>query len=151
MTYYKKTEFGVLLNIALGLISIITIGFFLFQIGSNPIPLIPVLGLTGLFLLIILSFYKLTITIDDKKIEAKFGIGLIKRSLLLSEIDYSTIEEIKVPATYGIGIRITPHGTLYNVKIGNAIKIKSHNKTFFVGTDEYTRIENTLLELQPKE
>ena len=87
----------------------------------------------------------------NKKIEAKFGIGLIKRSLLLSEIDYSTIEEIKIPAVYGIGIRITPHGTLYNVKIGNAIKIKSHNKTFLVGTDEYTRIKNTLLELQSKE
>ena len=123
MTYYKKTQFGVLLNIVLGLISIITIGFFLFQIGSNPIPLIPTLILISLFTLIILNFYKLTVTITDKKIEAKFGIGLIKRSLLLSEIDYSTIEEIKIPAVYGIGIRITPHGTLYNVKIGNAIKI----------------------------
>jgi hypothetical protein len=148
MTHYKQTQFGVLLNVILGLISITTIGFFLFQIGKNPIPLIPTLGLISLFLLIILSFYKLTITITDEKIEAKFGVGFIKRSLLLSEIDYSTIEKIKTPALYGIGIRITPNGTLYNVKIGSAIKIKSQNKTFFVGTDEFHIIKDTLLALQ---
>ena len=150
MTHYKQTQFGVLLTVILSLISIITLGLFLFKIGKNPIPLVPTLGIISLFVLILLSFYKLTITITDEKIEAKFGIGLIKRSLLLSDIDYNTIEEIKTPALYGIGIRITPYGILYNVKTGSAIKIKSHNKTFFVGTDEFSIINDTLLALQAK-
>ncbi len=95
-----------------------------------------------------LLFYKLTITIDKDKIEAKLGIGLLKRSMKIKEIDYNTIEKIKVPAYYGIGIRLTPFGWLYNVKTGNAIKLKSKSKTFFVGTEDFETINTILIDLK---
>ena len=100
------------------------------------------------FLFAFLSFYKLTITITKDSIEAKFGIGLIKRHLKIKDIEYKSIEKIKVPALYGIGIRLTPHGWLYNVSIGHAIKIKSKTKTFFVGTEDFEKIQTILNNLK---
>ena len=147
--HYKKSQFGVLITLIISLVALVTIGFYIFQVGSKPIPLVPTIGLTLLFLFIIASFYKLTIIITDTEIEAKFGIGLIKRSLPISAIKYNTIKKIKIPALYGIGIRFTPYGILYNVKLGGAIKIESADKTFFVGTDEAEKIHEVLLKLKP--
>ena len=148
MTLYKKTQYGKLIT---GIISIVAISIatlFILQTGSNPIPLSVLVILMLLFLLIGLTFYKLTITIDSEKIEAKFGIGLLKRSLKIKDINYDSIENINTPAFYGIGIRLTPHGLLYNVSTGSAIKIKSNSKTFFVGTDDFDTIHAVLLKLK---
>ena len=148
MLLYKKTQYVKLVIIIL---TVVVIGFlspFILQSGDNPIPWLYLAFIVLLLLLVALTFYKLTITIDHEKIEAKFGVGLLKRSLKIKDINYDSIENIKVPALYGIGIRLTPHGWLYNVSIGNAIKIKSNNKTFFVGTEDFKTIHSILQKLK---
>ena len=147
--HYKKSQFGILITVVLCLVSVVTICFYVTQMGENPVSNYPIIGLIIIFGLLILCFYKLTITITDTKIEAKFGIGLIKRSLAINDIKFETITKINIPALYGIGIRFTPYGILYNVKLGEAIKIESADKTFFVGTDEAEEIHKTLLKLKP--
>lgn len=148
MTLYKQTQYGKLITVTISIVAIITLGLFVLQTGNNKIQWIILIPLLLLFLFIILSFYKLTITIDKEKIEAKFGIGIIKKSLKIKDINYQSIKNIKVPALYGIGIRLTPHGWLYNVKIGNAIKIKSDSKTFLIGTEDFNTINSILLKLK---
>jgi hypothetical protein len=96
---------------------------------------------------ILLLFHKLTITIDEEKITAKFAFGIIKKSVKLADIDFNTIEKIKTNWLTGIGIRITTLGTLYNVKPGSAIKISTKDNTsaFLIGTDDFEKIKEILL------
>jgi len=97
---------------------------------------------------ITLLFYKLTIIICNEKFTISFGIGLIKKSIALINIDYQSIEEIKIPWYYGIGLRITPYGILFNTKFGKALKLKSKDqkKSILVGTDNFEEIKKVLLE-----
>ena len=150
MTLYKQTQYGTFITTIISVIAISTGTLFVLQTGNTPITWALLTSILLLFLLIILTFYKLTITIDNDndKIEAKFGVGLLKRSLKIKDINYDSIENIKVPMLYGIGIRLTPHGWLYNVKTGNAIKIKSNNSTFFVGTEDFKTIHSILLKMK---
>ncbi|WP_055447846.1 hypothetical protein [Lacinutrix mariniflava] len=148
MTLYKQTQYGTFITTIISVIAISTGTLFVLQTGNNPISWVLLTSILLLFFLIILTFYKLTITIDNDKIEAKFGVGLLKRSLKIKDINYDSIENIKVPMLYGIGIRLTPYGWLYNVKTGNAIKIKSNNSTFFVGTEDFKTIHSILLKMK---
>ena len=143
---YKSTQLAKWI-LAIGVISfpLLLLSYF-YKWGNHPCSL-STLGLIFLVLVIILLlFYKLTIIIDGEKISAIFGIGLIKKSIDLDKIDLNSIEEIKIPWYYGMGIRVTPHGILYNVKPGKAIKLKSkiENKTFLVGTDNFEEIKRIL-------
>lgn len=102
----------------------------------------------GVFFVIAFLMYDLKIVITDKKFKAYFGFGIIKREIDLSEIDIASIEMVKCQWYYGIGIRLTPKGTLFNVKINNAIRFtsKSKDKTFLIGTDHYDEIKAVLEE-----
>ncbi|WP_452602143.1 hypothetical protein [Pontimicrobium sp. MEBiC06410] len=148
MILYKHTQYGKLLIVILSIVLLSTIAAFVFQAGTNPIPWPVLCFISLIFLFALLSFYKLTIIITKNTITAKLGIGIIKKELNIKDINYASIEKIKVPALYGIGIRLTPHGWLYNVKIGHAIKIKSKTKTFFVGTEDFEKIYNILNSLK---
>ena len=149
-TIYKKTQYGILLNAVLLIImAFITYGY-VYQTGNKPLPLIPYVILMIVFIVVILFFYKLTITIDNDKIEAIFGIGLLKKSIKLNDIQ--SVENYKIPWYTGIGIRLTPKGWLWNVSTGNAILIqnKTRSKTFLVGSnevDEVIKIINTQLNI----
>ncbi len=148
MVLYKRTQSGIIITAILGVILIAILSVFIWQADSKQIPWPVITTLALLFLFTLLSFYKLTITITKETIEAKFGIGIIKRVLNIKDINYESIEKIKVPALYGIGIRLTPHGWLYNVSIGHAIKIKTDTKTFFVGTEDFEKINSILNSLK---
>jgi hypothetical protein len=146
MPSYEKTQYGLFI-IAFSLIISIFIGYsYYYQLGEKPLPLTVTLLLIGVLILSLITFYKLTIRIDKEKITATFGFGIIKKTMLLSEIDKNSIEKVIMPWYVGIGIRITPKGTLYNVKTGDAILIKNkqQTKTFLVGTDDFKNIKTVL-------
>ena len=142
-TIYKKTQYGVLTYLMLLVMAFLTVSFIL-QTGKKPIPLVAYLILMLIFIIIILLFYKLTIIIDNDKIEAIFGIGLLKKSIKLNDIQ--SIENYKIPWYVGIGIRLTPKGWLWNVSTGNAILIhnKTRSNTFLVGSKEVDKVINTI-------
>ena len=77
MILYKNIQYGKLITGIIAIVAISLLTLFLLQIGKNPIPWPILVAILLLFLLIGLTFYKLTITIDNEKIEAKFGIGLL--------------------------------------------------------------------------
>ena len=107
--------------------------------------------LTSLFFVVIIFlFYKLTITINENFITAAFGFGWIKKSLKISNIDIESIEETVTPWYYGIGIRFSPKGILYNTKSGKAIilKMKDGSKTVLFGTNNFDKIRKILLDIK---
>ncbi len=80
-------------------------------------------------------FASLTVEIDAEHLRIRFGIGLIRKRFPLDQID--TCRSVKNSWLYGWGIRLTPHGWLYNVSGLEAVELKMKSgKTYRIGTDE---------------
>lgn len=90
--------------------------------------------LIGAFsILIFLLFFKLESKVFEDRVEIKFGIGLIKKT-----IDLKSVEELHKVTNkfwYGWGIRFTPHGWLWNISGYEAVqfKIKGQQRGFRLG------------------
>jgi len=82
------------------------------------------------FIFVFLPFYKLKIILDDKVLELSFGIGLIKKKFLLSEI--ASAKDVRNKWYYGWGIRFRQNGWLYNIHGLSAVEITFKNKKNFV-------------------
>ena len=136
-TYYEKNQIGYVL-----LLILFVTGFLLFFKIRSDILLI-LLSILGI---VTLLFYKLKILVTEEAIIVIFGIGLIKKKMKLSEIKKDSIQKVKIPWYTGIGIRLTSHGVLYNVAIGEGLylKSKSGNKRFFVVSKDYDKLSSIL-------
>ena len=89
------------------------------------------------FILVVLSwmFGSLVVEIDGEELRHYFGPGFWRKSYLLQEIELA--EQVRNSCLYGWGIRLTPHGLLYNVSGLDAVQIKLRTgRIFRIGTDE---------------
>jgi hypothetical protein len=145
---YQHTQ----VNALLWILSVIIIGAQVIvllkkETLENNIALIPIAIVTLVLVLASLIFTRLTITITNKHIEAAFGFRAFVQKMTLEDIDPSKIEIIKTPLSYGIGLRMTPKGTLYNTRHGKSLHITSKDgkKTFFIGSKNAEEIKAILL------
>jgi len=141
------TELGTLLiSIMMVVLCLIQWSYFS-QSGSNPLTFAPYLFLTGLFLLITLLFYKLTVSVSSNDITLSYGIGFIKITKQIDEI--ISIEELITPWYWGLGIRMTPKGWLYNIQSRKALEViylkDQKEKKFLVGSDKREKLKAELL------
>lgn len=100
--------------------------------GFAVVIILPELGfLTAIILLLALLaavnavFSSLTVVISDSALEFWFGPGVWHKKIPLTEITGSTI--VKNSWWYGWGIRLTPHGWLYNVAGWDAVEVLLKN------------------------
>lgn len=95
-------------------------------------------------------FYNMKIVIDQKTASVRFGVGWLKRSIAIEDLDLTTAQVVKIPWYAGIGYRISNRGTFFNTKPGSAVYIKTKNKLseFYVGTRHAETIINLIQELQ---
>jgi hypothetical protein len=101
------------------------------------------LTISILFLITIALFYKLTIKICNETLCASFGVGIIRKRVPVTEI--ATCEPIRIRWWYGWGIRLTPHGWLYNVSGWNAVAITLRNgRKFLLDTDDPHGLAETI-------
>ena len=99
----------------------------------------------------LLSFYRITILVDDSSVSFKLGIGLIKKSYRLSDIK-SCYPVRNFPLT-GFGIRKIPNGWLYNVSGLDAVELSFHNRNSVVriGTNKPYEVAEVINGLLAKE
>ena len=85
--------------------------------------------------LLLAGFGVMTITVDDRSIQARLGVGVIRKRVELSEVRWFRC--VNNPWYYGWGIRLFPGGTLYNVSGFRAVELmlKSGKRLRF-GSDE---------------
>jgi hypothetical protein len=122
VTEYEHTQIGHVIIWALAGVSVLlSISAISHPSRSREISIVILL----LLLVAIPLFYKLTIKIDDQTLRASFGIGLIRKRLLLAEIVAS--EPMRIRWWYGWGIHLTPYGWLYNVSGLDAVAITLQN------------------------
>ena len=135
---YKHTQIGHLIIIAL--IIPLLILFFAMTITEFTKSL-PIVFFTLLISLTL--FYSLTVEIDETKLIVKFGFGIINKKFILKDIESCHV--VKNPWYYGWGIRLTPHGWLYNISGLSAVEIQMKNgKKYRIGTDEPKNLERAI-------
>jgi len=135
---YKHTQIGYLIIIAL-IIPLLILFFAMIVTEFTQILLIVFFAL----LLALVLFPSLTVEIDKTRLIVKFGFGVINKKFILKDIE--SCHAVKNPWYYGWGIRITPHGWLYNISGLSAIEIQMKNgKKYRIGTDEPKSLEHAI-------
>ena len=99
------------------------------------------------FILVLLTFYKLTIRVDHLGIHILYGIGLVHIKISPERINW--VKVIKTPWYYGYGIRLTEKGMLYNIQGKTAVEIsyfKKTNKTVQIGSNDASGLKHFIEE-----
>jgi len=131
MLIYKHRQIGTLILFALGFCVALT-ATVLILVPAQPV----VVGLVLVILLLcIFLFWSLTVEVTEDKLVVSFGPGVIRKSFRFEDIhDARTVRN---PWYYGWGIRLTPHGWLFNVSGFDAVELElRNNRKFRIGTDD---------------
>lgn len=144
---YKHTQVGYLVIIAMAAVMVL-IGFILANTGTN---WIAIGGLVVIAVALVL-FSSLTVVIREDELEVRFGPGLIHKRFKLNEIE--SCKAVKNHWYNGWGIRLIPHGVLYNVSGFHAVEIKLiTGKKYRIGTDVPQELEGAIrqaIEVSPR-
>jgi len=96
--------------------------------------LVPI-GITVVFVLCAFVFHALTVSVSRDAIVLRFGIGLIRKRFAVADVQ--KVVTVRNHWYYGWGIKLTPHGWLYNVSGFDAVEIQlSNGRKYRIGTDE---------------
>ena len=133
--HYHHTQIGYLTIIVLA----ITLLFSALLMAVAGIHWIAIVVLAILAICLVL-FATLTVVIEGDVLEIRFGPGVIRKKFPLKEI--ASCQVVRNPWYYGWGIRMTPHGWLYNVSGFYAVEIKMKTgKKYRIGTDVPNELE----------
>lgn len=137
---YSHKQFGramFFIAIGVGLLVACLAGFLVLTAGAavrGAAFWLPMILAAVVVLAVLFGFSSLCVTVTDERVSWQFGPGLLRFSTPVREIVQA--ERAHPSWVYGIGIRITPRGWLYNVASGNAVAITTAKKTVLVGTDD---------------
>ena len=110
---------------------------FVVAMTSGTQPWVQVVLLCACVLLLFMTwlFGSLTVEVDEEELRHWFGPGFWKKSYQL--LDIKSAKVVRNSWFWGWGIRLTPHGWLYNVSGFDAVQIQLRSgRTFRIGTDD---------------
>jgi hypothetical protein len=131
---YSHTQFGWVTMIALlgALVAVAAVGKDL-EPGAEGLAGV-LIGMAVLALMIPL-FGWLTVTVNEEAVLVRFGVGLVRKKIRISDILSAT--RVRNKWWYGWGMRMGPTGWLYNVSGLDAVEIElKGGGRFRIGTDE---------------
>lgn len=138
---YEESQIGWMF-IGFGLfVILIVFVLFIFQLGNKPIPLLFAVFMLLFFLLFLLLFYRLAVIVTNDFVTIKFGIGVIKKRVLIKDIE--SVTKARSKWYEGWGIRFVKSGTLYNIQGLNTIELNLNNKSgkVLIGTKPNTKLD----------
>jgi hypothetical protein len=136
--FYKHTQIGYVILIGTGA-GILFILYLILTRGSSGI----LLAVLLILIICALLFASLTIEVDRHTIDARFGPGIIRKSFRIDDVQDCKV--VGNPWYYGWGIRLTPHGWLYNVSGAHAVEIEfKSGKKVRLGTDDPDGLNRTI-------
>ena len=135
MSPYKHTQAGIFSRITFGVLIVLCLVVAAYLGGRDPKALMVFGTGAALLFLALLLFHSLTVEVVRGYLRIRFGIGLIRRQFRVKDIE--TAEQVRNRWWYGWGIKLTPHGWLFNVSGYDAIQIRLKNgRGYRIGTDE---------------
>jgi len=130
---YKHTQYGTLMFGVFFVTGILIAVVFLAITAEGRLG--SALVMTALYLLGLALFYSFTVEISKGKLSIWFGIGWIRKSFSLSEIQ--SVQEVINPWYYLWGVKSIPGGWLYAIAPGDAVEIVLENgKIIRLGTNQ---------------
>ena len=103
---------------------------------------IPILMVTILAVSLVL-FHSLTVEVTRHEILLRFGIGLIRKSYAVADVQ--SVSAVRIRWWHGWGIHYTPAGWLYNVSGFDAVELQFTNgRKVRIGTDEPQKLQNAI-------
>ncbi len=135
---YEHTQVGYLI-ITVMAIAMVLIGFVLANAGINWIAI----GVLVVIAVALVLFSSLTVVIWEGELEVRFGPGPIRKWFKLNEIE--SCQAVKNHWYNGWGIRLIPHGWLFNVSGFHAVEIKLRTGKYFrIGPDVPQEFEEAI-------
>ena len=123
--------------VGLGLALVVTLSLSAATLSAVPWLVVALFGLLALGLL---AYATLTVEVDAENVRVRFGIGLIRKSIPLSDI--ARCEIVRTPSWWGWGMHWTPSGWLYNVAGRVAVRLEMRSqRPLMIGTDEAERLK----------
>ena len=88
-------------------------------------------------------FYSFTVEITEEKLKFWFGIGIIRKTIALSEIQ--SVKEVKNPWYYFWGVKLIPGGWFYAIAPGLAVEIELKNgRVVQLGTNQPKKLKQAI-------
>lgn len=139
MQLYRRKQVGALPLAALGAGVALTATLFILASESRVV--------SGAVLLILLLcmvlFPALTVVVRTDELVVSFGSGVIRKRFLMKDI--LGARAVRNPWYYGWGIRLTPHGWMFNISGLNAVELDLRTKERFrIGTDDPQRLVSAI-------
>jgi hypothetical protein len=131
MTVYTRTQFASpLIWVSLLAVVLICIMTVLFEEPVWALYLV-----AALLVAVFAVFHKMTVSIDAEYLRVSYGPGLIRFRFPLGSI--RSCKQVRNSWWYGLGIRWTPHGWLYNIAGLDAVELELEDgRTVRVGSPE---------------
>lgn len=100
-------------------------------------------ALFGMLALALALFATLTVEVDNDQIRVVFGVGVIRRSIPIAEVLRCDI--IRTRLWWGVGLRWTPSGWLYNVGGREAVRLElAQQRAVMIGSDDAAALKDAI-------
>ena len=145
VTDFEEFQFGWWIFVCLIPVQILIAFISLNKLGSLPIDTNVFVSINMILVLPYFLFYGLTTKISQEAIIVSFGIGLIEKRIPLNRV--TTVEKVRNPWYYGLGLRVIPNGILYNIGGSDAVELRFNDTTriFRIGTKDSTSLKHEIL------
>ena len=131
---YSHTQPGTLIEVIMSVTAVFLFVIVAVNQFASAIAF-PLYGVIALLVCLTWLFGSLTVEVEGEELRHYFGPGFWKKTYLLEEIE--SIKQVRNSWIFGWGIRITPHGWLYNVSGLDAVQIQLRSgRKFRIGTDD---------------
>ncbi len=141
---YTERQMGWIAIVPIPGILVLILISYIYQWGDNPINFQGLLITSIIFIIGLLLFFQMRTSVGNGKIKISYGIGLIKKT-----ISIHNIEQIKIVRNkwyYGLGIRKLKNGWLYNIHGLDAIELKMKNSKYIIriGTADSKKLKKKI-------
>lgn len=149
MKEYKEFQFGWMIFIPIISAQVLLAFLYINKLGTRPLDTTSFIAVSTILILALLLSYRMTINVEDKFLTISFGVGLIKKRIEMKRI--KSVSAINSPWYFGWGIRLIPHGILYNVSGQNGIELQFNdsNRVIRIGTKNSTQLNQEITKRLP--
>jgi len=138
---YKHTQYGALMFLVFLITGILIAVVSVRLLAENRVP--AVILMMVIYLIGLVMFYSLTVELSAEKLKFWFGIGVVRKTIALSEIQATKV--VKNPWYYFWGVKGIPGGWFYAIAPGTAVEIElSDGKIIQLGTNQPKKLNQAI-------
>ena len=132
---YRHTQTGWTIIALIGAAIVVEVIIAAVVASENTVALALSGAVAAVLAVVLALFSTLTVTVDDTAVHLSFGLGVLRREVHLDEI--VAARAVRNSWIAGWGVRVIPHGRLYNVGGFDAVELQlDSGRVVRVGTDE---------------